>query len=291
MMPLQLWARLGWRWRRFWAIWHGFEKLGRRFGYRTSLRAHAAWIRCRYLSADRNGIATVGLGTFGTVQLRLGTSDWGVLHQILVNEEYDSGSASHEAALRRFYESVCASGKTPLILDCGANIGMASLWYASRYPRAQVIAVEPEPANFALLKANTEQRPTIVPVMAAVWDRQTRVDLTDGGTGPVGWRTRQNDSGELLTVTVPALVRRFPDRVPMIVKIDIEGAEVELFRSNTDWTEVVPLIAFEPHDWLMPWRGTFQSAISVLVRSPRDYLVRGETFFAFSHRLRDLNGE
>jgi hypothetical protein len=81
------------------------------------------------------------------------------------------------------------------------------------------------------------------------------------------------------------LLAKFAGTVPMIVKIDIEGAEVELFRSNVEWTDLVALIAIEPHDWLMPWRGTFQAAMSALIRLPRDYLFRGETVFAFAHRL------
>src|SRR5438309_286226 len=44
----------------------------------------------------------------------------------------------------------------PLIFDCGANIGMAVLYFKWMYPRSRIVAFEPEPATFELLKRNVE---------------------------------------------------------------------------------------------------------------------------------------
>ncbi|RPI02078.1 MAG: FkbM family methyltransferase, partial [Zetaproteobacteria bacterium] len=52
--------------------------------------------------------------------------------------------------------SFAAARENPLILDCGANIGMATLYFTWRYPRAEVHAFEPDPDTFALLKRNVE---------------------------------------------------------------------------------------------------------------------------------------
>jgi hypothetical protein len=73
----------------------------------------------------------------------------------------------------------------------------------------------------------------------------------------------------------------------MIAKIDIEGGEINLFRSNFEWVNNTPLIIFEPHDWMMPWQGSSCAIYSALVRTPRDYLGGGENVFAFSHSLRE----
>jgi FkbM family methyltransferase len=40
------------------------------------------------------------------------------------------------------------------ILDCGANVGIFSVWAARRYPHARIVALEPFPATFAALDAN-----------------------------------------------------------------------------------------------------------------------------------------
>ena len=44
----------------------------------------------------------------------------------------------------------------PLIFDCGANIGMAVHYFKWMYPRARIVAFEPDPATFELLKRNVE---------------------------------------------------------------------------------------------------------------------------------------
>jgi FkbM family methyltransferase len=37
---------------------------------------------------------------------------------------------------------------TAFIIDGGANIGIASLYFLNQYPTARLVAVEPSPANF-----------------------------------------------------------------------------------------------------------------------------------------------
>jgi hypothetical protein len=69
----------------------------------------------------------------------------------------------------------------------------------------------------------------------------------------------------------------------LIVKVDIEGYETSLFRSNTAWAAQTPLVVFEMHDWLFHWRGTGDAIFRRLTQRPRDYLVRGENIFSFAH--------
>ena len=61
----------------------------------------------------------------------------------------------------------------------------------------------------------------------------------------------------------------------------IEGAQVQVFRSGTDWTQRTRLIALELDDWLMPWKGTSRPFFSALAPQPYDYLIGGEAIFCF----------
>ena len=219
------------------------------------------------------------------IYLREGTSDWSVLDQIFVKAEYDCASPGHDEALNGFYNGSVSRSETPVILDCGANVGLSSIWFARKYPRAKVIAVEPECDNFRLLTMNTSAYPNILAVHGAVSDREGQMSLFNAENECWAWQTQETGGGDVKAYTVPSLLHMVPDSRLLIVKIDIEGGEATLFRSNLDWVPETPLIIFEAHDWLFNWRGTFHAVASALTQHPRDYLHSGENTFSFSHAL------
>ena len=45
-------------------------------------------------------------------------------------------------------------GQSPSSSDCGANIGLSALYFARVYPRARIIAFEPDPAIYPYLREN-----------------------------------------------------------------------------------------------------------------------------------------
>src|SRR5258707_8425113 len=58
-----------------------------------------------------------------------------------------------EIFARQSYEFV-STRMNPVILDCGANIGMATLYFKWLYPQAQITSFEPDPVTFQVLKRN-----------------------------------------------------------------------------------------------------------------------------------------
>jgi FkbM family methyltransferase len=224
------------------------------------------------------------------IWLRPATTDWHVMEHVFIDRGFSlSRWPDHERAIHARYNKILEHGQTPVIVDCGAHIGFAALWFSLTFPRATIFAVEPVPDNFELLRRNVSSHPNITPIQAAIWDRETRVDLINENGEPWAWVTRESDSGNARTVTVRDLLRREPDSVPLIVKIDIEGSEVELFRSNFEWIEQTPLIVFELHDWQGGWRGTGHAVFSRLSTHPRDYMQRAENMFSFAHSVSGLN--
>lgn len=68
---------------------------------------------------------------------------------------------SYQAILRLFKEIFLAEPyvftpgtATPLIIDAGANIGMAVLYFKKEFPNARIVAFEPNPDAFRLLAHN-----------------------------------------------------------------------------------------------------------------------------------------
>ena len=68
---------------------------------------------------------------------------------------------------------------------------------------------------------------------------------------------------------------------PLIVKLDIEGAQQHLFASATGWVGRAHLITLELDDWLLPWRGSSRPFFRALAEHPYDYLLGGESVFCF----------
>jgi len=114
----------------------------------------------------------------------------------------------------------------PRILDCGANIGLAAIWFAKTYPDARITAFEPGPELHSLLRANLEASgfAGVDAVQAAVWNENGEVpfghDRADAGR-----IIKDHEKGR----TVPAL--RLADHIgaPVdLLKLDVEGAEFEV---------------------------------------------------------------
>jgi hypothetical protein len=58
---------------------------------------------------------------------------------------------------------------------------------------------------------------------------------------------------------------RIPNGMPFIAKVDIEGFESDLFSQATEWLSETFVVHIEPHDWMMPGKGTsltFQRAMA-----------------------------
>jgi FkbM family methyltransferase len=224
------------------------------------------------------------------VTLRRGTSDSMVLWQVWGDREYAIPSDPHRDELRRRYEAALAAGKRPVILDCGANIGMASLWFAQQYPRARIVALEPEAANFAVLGANLAALPDVQLVQAALWPVQTRLRIANAGAAEWAFRVEpasEDDTAAIPAVTIDDLAPDRPDETLLVVKIDIEGAEAALFERNTQWVDRAEMIVIELHDWMFPGSGTSRNVLRRLAELDCDVLVAGQSLFAFRHRTSD----
>jgi len=260
-------------------------RLVRGFGARSGARA--CWLLLQKVLSPQSAGDPCQLRIPGVphpIWLRPATSDFDVVEQIFLRREYDFTEwAAHHEAIEKAYAECLDDGNVPIIVDCGANIGCASIWFSQRYPEAVIYAVEPEPRNFALLSRNVIDYRNIIPIQAAISDRVGRISLHNPTDEPWACQTEEDARGAIAAVTIADLLAQRPNGTPLIVKVDIEGHETALFRSNTAWALATPLVVFEMHDWLFHWRGTGDAMFRCLTRGRRDYLVRGENIFAFSH--------
>lgn len=187
------------------------------------------------------------------------------------------------------YRRLLDAGRTPLILDLGANIGASARALRLYYPAAEIVAVEPEPANFELLCRNAFQPAGVTCIRAAVASFDGEVELFDPGRSTDAYRTGALGGqavGTAPAVSVPTLLSR-TQATPFLAKIDIEGAEAELFSANTDWVDLFPAIAIELHDWMLPGQASSAPFLRCVGEKGRDFINPSQTDIVFSLRNPD----
>jgi FkbM family methyltransferase len=152
------------------------------------------------------------------IELRRFSGDIFVLYEVLCDKCYFIPS------------SMLPPEQVHVIFDCGANIGVASLFLAAQYPNARIYSIEPDPGNFALLKRNVHQEQRIVPICGAlVGSAREQAYLT---TDAPAWGNRiatRKTGVAVKAWTIDSICQE--NRLPHIdlLKVDVEGAEKELF--------------------------------------------------------------
>ena len=124
--------------------------------------------------------------------------------------------------------------KDPVIIDCGANIGLATLYLKWKFPNAVIHAFEPDPSAFELLQKNVEsnQLQHIHLNNRAAMDQpgSIRFFRSQHTTASLMMSTVQGrlteESIEVQAIDFPAYVLQSGATV---LKIDIEGAETAVF--------------------------------------------------------------
>lgn len=165
------------------------------------------------------------------VFVRPGTEDIGAFVQNIVREEY--GEFELDEAPQT-------------LIDAGAYIGDTSAYFLSRFPTLQSIALEPNPESFLMAEKNLlpyGERVSLLPFALSSSEEPVYFSGEEMGA-------RINESGgiKVEAITVSKLLERFPDGHVNILKMDIEGAEDEIFRADiSEWLPKVDCIIVETH--------------------------------------------
>lgn len=194
------------------------------------------------IRAPRRGLIRIDVPALGApILVRARTSDKPTFEQVFVRGEYDTSFITF---------------RPEVIVDAGANAGFATRFFARRYPWARIIAIEPEPSNFDLLRRNTGHLDTVVPLQAALWSRSVSLRIENPLDDKWAFRVEEapvTDPVHIRGITVPETMECAGSTRIDILKLDIEGAEKELFESGCDtWLSRVNAIMVELHDRLRP---------------------------------------
>jgi FkbM family methyltransferase len=132
-----------------------------------------------------------------------------------------------------------------VILDLGAHVGIATEVFRRQYPDARIVSVEMDEGSFRLCEENHRSDEKQTTVRAAVWSSSGLVHIVDPGKGNWGYRagalppdatSGAVSLGSVVAVTFGDLLREFGIERVSVLKVDIEGAEAELFENA--WRDI-----------------------------------------------------
>jgi FkbM family methyltransferase len=155
--------------------------------------------------------------------------------------------------IRREYECLDDVSTDGLIVDCGANAGFSTTYFINRFPKARVIAVEPDPGNYdALLENLRPYAGRFTALKSAIWSKSVGLTFAPFGDGREWARSvREVQPGETPVVNAIDIATILKDsgaeRIS-ILKVDIEGAEAQVFAENYEsWLDKVDNLVIELH--------------------------------------------
>lgn len=220
----------------------------------------------------RGRVITVKLrGHDEPFHVRLGSSDWLVLNEIFEDDEYGP-LLRHQL------------GSVQQIVDLGANIGLSVRLWQKHFPHANVLAVEPDDGNLALLHRNTprdtEGRVTAVRACVAGHERIVQLDH-NASAWAIAMHEVQEGCEVLDGVEAKTILQLLDDAGIVgdidLLKCDVEGAEREVFAGAFAFLGRVRNAIIEVHPPYQP---------SDLVR---DVQATGLNFKIFAPEDRDEN--
>lgn len=197
-----------------------------------------------------------------SIKLRPNSSDLQTFFQIFINREYN----------------IKFPFTPEVIIDGGANIGLFSVLMKNKFPNCQIIAIEPDPENYDVLKENLTNYNLVSIENKGVWDSDRRLKVYDKyDSGKWAMVVEEDKEGSVEGVSISNIMSNYSLTRIDVLKLDIETSEKYVFSKNfEDWLPKTKMIIIELHDWMEEGCSKpFFEAINKSIKSYQ-YICSGE---------------
>jgi FkbM family methyltransferase len=138
------------------------------------------------------------------------------------------------------------------IIDAGANIGLASVYFAHKFPNAKIVAIEPSSANYSIVQKNIANYPQVTAFCMGLWSKDTYLEIIDTSLNENAFMVQETTAANpkaLQAISINSIINSNNWQTIDILKMDIEGSEKEVFEFNYEtWLPKTKAIIVEMHD-------------------------------------------
>lgn len=197
-------------------------------------------------------------------------------------------SAFHRSTIAFLYREIFvrqsymfkAKTESPVIFDCGANLGMATMFFKWLYPNARIEAFEPDPSTFGLLEKNVANNGlvNVITENCALWDENGIIDFfVDPGTP--GSLLMSADQSRLRGKRIEVPSRKLSEFInePVdFLKLDVEGAEHRVLRDlvTSRKIDLIREMAIEYHHHIGEQRSCLADFLAQLEVAGLEYQIQ-----------------
>ncbi|GAA0871246.1 hypothetical protein GCM10009117_03920 [Gangjinia marincola] len=210
------------------------------------------------------------------ISIRPNSTDIPTFYQIFFEKQYE----------------ISLNYKPLTIIDAGANTGFSAIYLANRFKKAHIVAVEAEYNNYNMLKTNTASYEQIsCHHNALAYQSNKEIAVIDNGAGSWGFTTfsklkssNKTKKNNVYTLSIPDIMEEYGWSTIDVLKLDIEGAEKELFEKDYFlWLPKVKCLVIELHDLKNP--GTSKIFFNVISSYDFYFYPKGENLVFINKKL------
>ena len=174
-----------------------------------------------------------------SIFLRKNSSDLSVFVEVILDEVYN----------------IPIQIKPNVIIDCGANVGLTSLYFKNKFPDSKIIAIEPEIKNFEMMSHNLVKYENVNIYNNGIWSKKAFLEIVDVGKSNWGFTVKEVETktaNSISALSIKDLMEINNISEIDILKIDIEGSEKILFEKDYEyWLSKTNILIIELHDRLI----------------------------------------
>lgn len=203
--------------------------------------------------------------------LRKDTTDYHTFEQVFLQQQYN----------------IAVPFEPAFIIDGGANIGLAAIYFAQRFPQANILSIEPSKENFEVLQTNTASLKQVKCIQNGIWNKDVSLVITniEGDKNAFMVAEVADETKDAIkAISIDTIMQTAGINTIDILKLDIEGAEKELFACNYEnWLPKTKMIIIELHDFMK--KGASKSVFAAISQYDFSFSMMGENIILTNNAL------